>query len=109
MDTSSAAAECITVMMAAGAVLHIFITGQGNIVGNPIEPVIKMSANPDTCAHMVEHIDVDIKGVLSKEYGLEQAADKVMECIVKTARGRFTDAESLNHKEFVLTRLYPSA
>lgn len=109
MNTSSAAAECITVMMAAGAVLHIFITGQGNIVGNPIEPVIKMSANPKTCEHMAEHIDVDISGVLSRELSLEQAADKVMECVVKTARGRFTSAEALNHKEFVLTRLYPSA
>ncbi|MDA8226909.1 MAG: UxaA family hydrolase [Desulfitobacterium hafniense] len=109
MDTSSAAAECITVMMAAGAVLHIFITGQGNIVGNPIEPVIKMSANPHTCEFMSEHIDVDISGVLTREIDLEQAADKVMDCIVATARGRFTDAETLNHKEFVLTRLYPSA
>ena len=109
MDTSSAAAECITVMMAAGAVLHIFITGQGNIVGNPIEPVIKMSANPKTCEHMSEHIDVDISGTLTREINLEQAADKVMECVVITARGCFTCAEALNHKEFVLTRLYPSA
>jgi (2R)-sulfolactate sulfo-lyase subunit beta len=109
MDTSSAAAECITVMMAAGAVLHIFITGQGNIVGNPIEPVIKMSANPNTCKHMSEHVDVDISGVLSLDLSLEQAADKVMDCIVKTSRGRLTDAEALNHNEFVLTRLYPSA
>lgn len=109
MDTSSAAAECVTVMMAAGATLHVFITGQGNIVGNPIEPVIKMSANPNTCTYMAEHIDVDISGVLSRELNLEQAADKVMECVVKTARGRLTDAETLNHKEFVLTRLYPSS
>lgn len=109
MNTSAAAAECVTLMMAAGATLHIFITGQGNIVGNPIEPVIKMSANPKTCENMVEHIDVDISGVLSRELTLDQAADKVMECVVKTARGRLTDAEALNHKEFVLTRLYPSA
>ncbi|MGE4272050.1 MAG: D-galactarate dehydratase, partial [Desulfitobacterium sp.] len=40
---------------------------------------------------------------------LDQAADKVMECVVKTSRGCLTDAEVLNHKEFVLTRLYPSA
>lgn len=109
MDTSSAAAECVTVMMAAGAVLHIFITGQGNIVGNPIEPVIKMSANPNTCVSMAEHIDVNISGVLSLDLTLDQAADKVMDCVVKTSRGRLTDAEALNHNEFVLTRLYPSA
>ena len=35
MDTSSAAAECITLMAAAGAAVHLFATGQGNIVGNP--------------------------------------------------------------------------
>ena len=85
------------------------ITGQGNIVGNPIEPVIKMSANPNTCLNMSEHIDVNISGVLSREINMEQAADKVIECVIKTARGRLTDAEALNHKEFVLTRLYPSA
>ncbi|MGH3970479.1 MAG: UxaA family hydrolase, partial [Mycobacterium sp.] len=41
MDTSSAAAECITLMAAAGAAIHLFPTGQGNVIGNPIEPVIK--------------------------------------------------------------------
>ena len=45
MDTSSAAAECITLMAAGGAVVHFFPTGQGNVIGNPIEPVIKVTAN----------------------------------------------------------------
>ncbi len=109
MDTSSAAAECITVMMAAGAVAHLFVTGQGNIVGNPIEPVVKISANPRTCQEMSEHIDENISGILRKELNLKQAGEQVLECIRKTARGRLTNAETLNHKEFVLTRLYPSA
>lgn len=109
MNTSSAAAECVTTMMASGAVLHLFITGQGNIIGNPIEPVVKISANPDTCKYMNEHIDVDISGVLSLDIDLEEAADKVLECMLETANGRFSDAESLNHKEYVFTRLYPSA
>ena len=43
MNTSSAAAEAVTLFAAAGAVLHLFTTGQGNIIGNPIEPVIKLS------------------------------------------------------------------
>ena len=109
MNTSSAAAECVTIMMAAGATIHLFITGQGNIIGNPIEPVVKISANPETCKAMAEHIDVDISGVLSLDIDLEEAADKTLECILATADGRFTDAESLNHKEYVLTRLFPSA
>ena len=46
MDTSSAGAEAVTLWAASGAVVHFFPTGQGNVVGNPIVPVIKLSANP---------------------------------------------------------------
>ena len=46
MDTSSAAAEAVTLWAASGAVVHLFPTGQGNIVGHPVVPVIKLSANP---------------------------------------------------------------
>ena len=52
MDTSSAAAEAVTLWAASGAVVHLFPTGQGNIIGNPIEPVIKISGNPLTCSTM---------------------------------------------------------
>jgi (2R)-sulfolactate sulfo-lyase subunit beta len=109
MDTSSAAAECITLMAAAGAVVHFFPTGQGNIVGNPIEPVVKITANPKTARTMSEHIDVDVKGLLSREINLDQAGDLLMECLVRTVNGRLTAAEALGHREFVMTKLYPSA
>lgn len=109
MDTSSAAAECITVMAAGGAVLHLFPTGQGNVIGNPIEPVIKLTANPETAATMSEHIDVDVKGLLTREITLEEAGDALVDCMIRTINGRITCAEALGHKEFVMTRLYRSA
>jgi (2R)-sulfolactate sulfo-lyase subunit beta len=109
MDTSSAAAECITLMAAAGAVVHFFPTGQGNIIGNPIEPVIKITANPKTVETMSEHIDVDVKGLLSREMKLEQAGDDLMDYMCRVANGRLTCAEALGHKEFVMTKLYRSA
>ncbi|WP_326492633.1 UxaA family hydrolase [Alicyclobacillus dauci] len=109
MDSSSAAAEHITLMAAGGAVLHFFPTGQGNIVGNPIEPVIKLTGNPKTAAAMREHIDVDVSPLLSFEFNLEQAGDLLFEMMERTVNGRLTVAESLGHREFVLTRLYPSA
>ena len=65
MDSSSAAAECVTLMAAGGYVIHTFPTGQGNVVGNPIVPVIKISGNPRTLRTMSEHIDVDVTGVLT--------------------------------------------
>ncbi|WP_160725978.1 UxaA family hydrolase [Bacillus sp. USDA818B3_A] len=109
MDTSSAAAECITLMAAGGAVIHFFPTGQGNIIGNSIVPVIKISANPITVETMSEHIDVDVTGLLKREYNLNQAGDQLLQMLIRTINGRLTAAESLGHREFVLTKLYRSA
>jgi (2R)-sulfolactate sulfo-lyase subunit beta len=109
MDSSSAAAEMVTLCAAAGAALHLFTTGQGNIVGNPILPVLKMSANPLTVETMTEHIDVDLTGLLRFEYNLDGAADRTMEMMAHTINGRLTSAETLRHDDFVLTKLYRSA
>ena len=109
MDTSSAAAECVTLMAAAGYVVHTFPTGQGNIVGNPIVPVIKITANPRTVRTMSEHIDVDVTGILKREMTLDDAGDALIEMIRRTANGRNTSAEALGHREFVMTKLYRSA
>jgi (2R)-sulfolactate sulfo-lyase subunit beta len=109
MDTSSAAAECVTLMAAGGAVIHLFPTGQGNVIGNPIEPVIKVSGNPLTVKTMSEHIDLDVSGLLTAEIGLDEAGDALLECVGRTANGRLTAAETLGHREFVMTKLYRSA
>jgi (2R)-sulfolactate sulfo-lyase subunit beta len=109
MDTSSAAAECVTLMAAAGYVVHTFPTGQGNVIGNPILPVIKISGNPRTVRTMSEHIDLDVSGILRREMTIAQAGDALIELILRTANGRLTSAEALGHREFVLTKLYRSA
>lgn len=109
MDTSSAAAECVTLMGAAGYVIHTFPTGQGNVVGNPIVPVIKITANPRTVRTMSEHVDVDVTGILRRDKTIDQAGDDLIESIMRTANGRVTAAEALGHREFVMTKLYRSA
>jgi (2R)-sulfolactate sulfo-lyase subunit beta len=109
MDSSSAAAEMVTLCAASGYVVHLFPTGQGNVIGNPILPVIKLCANPRTVRTMPEHIDVDVSGLLRKEMTPDQAGDKLLDCMFRTANGRLTAAEALGHREFVLTRLYESA
>ena len=109
MDTSSAAAECVTLMAAAGYVIHTFPTGQGNVIGNPIVPVIKLTANPRTVRTMSEHIDLDVSGVLRREMTLSQAGDALIDQTLRVANGRLTAAEVLGHREFVLTKLYRSA
>jgi len=109
MDTSSAAAECVTLMAAAGAVIHLFPTGQGNVIGNPIEPVLKLTANKKTAASMKEHIDLDVSGLLRQEYNLTKAGDMMMEVIERTVNGRLCAAEALGHREYTFTKLYISA
>ena len=109
MDTSSAAAECVTLMAAGGYAVHTFPTGQGNIIGNPIVPVIKISANPKTVRTMPEHIDVDVSGILRREMTLDTAGDALIDMIIRTSNGRMTAAEALGHREFVMTKLYRSA
>jgi len=109
MDTSSAAAECVTLQTAAGFVVHLFPTGQGNVIGNPIEPVIKLTANPKTARTMGEHIDLDVSGILRREMSLDEAGDRLIDIMIRTCNGRLTCAEALGHREFVMTKLYQSA
>jgi len=109
MDSSSAAAEMVTLCAAAGYTVHFFPTGQGNVIGNPILPVIKICANPRTVRTMSEHIDVDACALLQREMVLDQAGDQLLDMMLRTANGRLTAAEALGHREFVLTRLYESA
>jgi (2R)-sulfolactate sulfo-lyase subunit beta len=109
MDSSSAAAEMVTLCAASGYVVHLFPTGQGNVIGNPIVPVVKLTANPRTVRTMSEHVDYDCSGLLQREKNLEQTGDELIEVMLRTCNGRLTAAEALGHREFVLTRLYESA
>ena len=109
MDSSSAAAEMVTLCAASGFAVHTFPTGQGNVIGNPIVPVIKLSANPRTVRTMPEHIDLDVSPILQRQMNLDQAGDALTEITIRVANGELTAAELLGHREFVLTRLYESA
>jgi (2R)-sulfolactate sulfo-lyase subunit beta len=109
MDSSSAAAEMVTLCAASGYVVHFFPTGQGNVVGNPIVPVIKLCANPRTVRTMSEHIDYDCSGLLQRQKNLEETGDELLEIMLRTCNGRLTAAEALGQRQFVMTRLYESA
>ncbi|MBU4526957.1 MAG: UxaA family hydrolase [Desulfomicrobium sp.] len=108
-DSSSAAAEQVTLCAASGFVVHLFPTGQGNIIGNPILPVIKLCSNPRTLRTMEEHFDVNVSGLLRREINMDQAGDMLLDMMIRTCNGRLTSAEALGHREFIMTRLYESA
>jgi len=108
MDTSASAQEAVTLFAAAGAVVHLFPTGQGNVVGHPIEPVIKISGNEITVKTMPEHIDVDVSGILKGTMSYDEAGELILKTLLKTASGKLTAAEILGHNEFALTRFWKS-
>ncbi len=58
---------------------------------------------------MSEHIDLDVSAILTGAMTLEQAGERLLDLVIRTANGRLTAAEGLGHREFVLTKLYPSA
>lgn len=71
------------------------IAGQGNIVGNPIVPVIKLSANPLTCETMSEHIDLNVSPILRGKMTLDEAGDQLIEMVRRTCNGRFTATQAM--------------
>ena len=104
MDSSSAAAEMVTLCAASGYVVHFFPTGQGNVIGNPILPVIKICANPRTVRLMSEHVDVDTSALLQSELTLEGAGDKLYEFALAVASGTRTTSEVLDQRETAISR-----
>jgi (2R)-sulfolactate sulfo-lyase subunit beta len=58
---------------------------------------------------MSEHIDLDVSGILRREMTLDQAGDALIDITLRTCNGRLTCAETLGHREFVMTKLYQSA
>jgi len=109
VNTSSAGAEAVTLFASKGSVLHLFTTGQGNVVGHPIIPVVKISANPKTVKAMPEHIDVDVSDLLELKIKLEEAGERIFNYTLRVANGLLTSAEILRHEEFSPIKLYISA
>ena len=69
--------------------MHLFFSaGQGNIIGNPIEPVAKLSANPKTARGMGDHIDLDVSGILRGEMTMDEAGDALRTCNGRVTRRR---------------------
>ena len=51
----------------------------------------------------------DVSGRLRREMNIDEEGDTLLDITLRTANGRLTCAESLGHREFVMTKLYPSA
>lgn len=95
-------AECTTALVGSGATVVLFTTGLGTPMGNPIAPVIKISSNTILAEKMSDIIDFNAGTVISGDKTISEAADELLEYIIKVASGEVkTKADLLNQNDFI--------
>lgn len=95
-------AECTTALVGSGATVVLFTTGLGTPMGNPIAPVVKISSNTVLAERMPDIIDFNAGTVISGEKTIPEAADELLEFIIKVASGEVkTKADMLNQNDFI--------
>ncbi len=107
MDTPGYDMLSVTAKVAAGCQLIAFTTGRGNPIGNPIAPVLKVTANRETFACMNDNIDMDLSAVLLGEMRIEEMGSRVLDEIIRIANGKKTKAEihGFGFSEVVIRRI----
>jgi altronate dehydratase large subunit len=108
MDTPGMDVESMAGLAAGGVQVMVFTTGRGTPTGNPIMPVIKVTANRRTADRMADNIDLDLSGVIEGTLSIEQAGQRILDEILAVAGGKLTKAERLGHTEFSIYRVGPT-
>jgi len=89
-------------LIAAGAQVVLLVTGRGSVIGSPIAPLIKITGNAQTFRRMQEDMDFDASRVLTGERTLPQAAEELLDLVVRVAAGRPSKPEALGHREYFI-------
>jgi altronate dehydratase large subunit len=108
MDTPGMDVESMVGLAAGGVQVMVFTTGRGTPTGNPIMPVIKVTANRQTADRMADNIDLNLSGVIDGTLTIEQAGKRIFDEIIAVAGGKLTQAERLGHAEFGIYRVGPT-
>ena len=87
MDYESHDGEVVTGMIGCGAQIVAFTTGRGNPTGHPLAPVIKVTGNYKTYAHMQENFDFDASGIIQKGDTVEETGARLFEQVLRVANG----------------------
>lgn len=107
MDTPGNDPCSVTGLVAAGSQIVVFTTGRGNPMGNAIAPVVKVTANARTFAHMSEDMDIDASTIIRGEETIAQVGQRIYAFCLRVASGELTAAERWGHAEFDMLRLGP--
>ena len=93
--------ESTPALVAAGATVIVFTTGNGTTIGNAIAPVIKLASNNRVFEKMNRDIDISAGNIIEGTETIEQVGERLFERIRQTASGEIlAKAEENKHREF---------
>ncbi|MEG0576615.1 MAG: UxaA family hydrolase [Bacilli bacterium] len=105
MDTPGNDPISVTGMVAGGCQLVLFTTGRGTPTGNPIVPVIKITANSETYNQMNDCIDFNASEIINDFSRIEEVSNVLFEEIISVSNGKLTKAEKLSCNEIAIARV----
>ena len=105
MDTPGNDPISMSGMAAGGCQLVLFTTGRGTPTGNPIVPVIKISANRETADLMRDNLDFDASPLIFGHKTMDELRDALLEEICEVAGGKLTRSEILGYYETAIARV----
>ena len=108
MDTPTLSPESVSAMVAGGAQVVVFTTGQGNPYASALAPTLKTTGNPQTASRRQDQIDVDVSAAFRGDETVAASADRLATGVLATASGRTTCAERAGEGEEAISRLLPS-
>ncbi|HSK73216.1 MAG TPA: altronate dehydratase family protein [Pyrinomonadaceae bacterium] len=93
--------ESTPALVAAGATVVVFTTGNGTTIGNAIAPVIKLASNNRVFEKMNGDIDISAGNIIEGTETIDEVGERVFEHIRRVASGEIpAKAETNKHREF---------
>lgn len=105
MDTPGNDFSSVCGMVAGGCQVVVFTTGRGNVMGNPICPVIKLTGNKITFANMEDNMDFNASPLIYGEKTVEELGEELLNMTIETANGKQTKSEALGFMEVAIARV----
>jgi altronate hydrolase len=88
-------------LVAAGATVIVFTTGNGTTIGNAIAPVLKLASNNRVFEKMAQDLDISAGNVIEGTESIADVGARLFEHVRQTASGDIqAKAEILKHREF---------
>jgi len=88
-------------LVASGATVVVFTTGNGTTIGNAIAPVIKLASNNRVFGKMSQDLDLSAGNIIEGIESIPQVGGRVFEHVRRVASGEeLAKAEILKHREF---------